>query len=122
MSSIILCNLSDANQCINEVRLEWIYAILESLGISAEIYASDLKVYREKMAEEGIEVDLVTNGDVNVYKQTWHEDKNESGWLPSRKENLIAQWKEPARVIKVDGKETYYEIHLDEWSILNTRK
>ena len=122
MSSIILCNLSDANQCINDARLEWIYDILEFLGIPKEIYISDLKVYREKMAENGIEVDLVTNGDVNVYKQAWHEDKNESGWLPSKKENLIGQWKEPERIIKVNGKETYYEIHLDEWSILNTRK
>src|SRR5271169_6244179 len=100
MASIILCNLSDANQCINEAKLQWIYTILDALGVPETTYTSDLKIYREKMAEIGIEVELMTNGDVNVYKQTWYDDKGKSGWLPSRKENLIAQWKEPTRIIK----------------------
>lgn len=125
MTTTILCNLSDAIQCTKEARLQWICNILDSLGVPEEVYTSDMKAYRGKMAEMGIEVELVTNGDVNVYKQTWYtnkDDKDIGGWLPSKKENLVAQWKEPTRVMKIDGLEAYYELHLDEWSMLNTRK
>ena len=124
MSSIILCNLSDANQYINEAKLQWVCNVLQNLGVPEEVYTSDIDAYRQTMSKMGIEVEIVTNGGVNIYKQTWHEGKNgeESGWLPVKEENLIAQWKEPTRIIKVEGQETFYEIHLNEWSILKTRQ
>ena len=124
MSSIILCNLSDANQYINEAKLQWVCNVLQNLGVPEEVYTSDIDAYRQTMSKMGIEVEIVTNGGVNIYKQTWHEGKNgeERGWVPVKEENLIAQWKEPTRIIKVEGQETFYEIHLNEWSILKTRQ
>jgi len=125
MSDVILCDLSDANNVINEERLFWVNEILDALGVPEEVYDVDtIDEYRAMMDELGIEVELSTNGDVDIYKKEWHESEveEESGWLPVEKEHLVAQWREPVRVKKVEGKSVYYEIHLNEWSILNMRQ
>lgn len=125
MSYTILCNISDANIIIEEEKMRWIYEILEALRVPEEVYnCKNIDEYREKMEEMGIEVILVTNGNVNVYKKAWHEGPTpeQCGWLPATNEHLVAQWKEPEYVMKLEGKDAYYEIHLNEWSILNMRQ
>ncbi|KKL28686.1 hypothetical protein LCGC14_2372650 [marine sediment metagenome] len=125
MTEIILCNLSDANKIINEERLYWVNEVLDALSVPEETYdVSTIDEYRANMDELGIEVELRTSGDVDVYKKEWHEGETEesSGWLPPTKEHLVAQWREPTRIRKVEGKDVYYELHLNEWSILNMRK
>lgn len=124
MSGVILCNLSDIRQLINEERQYWLFDLLDALGVPDEVYdAGSIDEYRESMDELGIEIILKTSGDVDVYKKQWYEEDNEEncGWLPVTKDHLVGQWKEPKRIRKVDGKEVYYEVHLNEWSILRMR-
>jgi len=125
MSSVILCNISDAHNVIEEEKMHWIYDVLGALGVPEEVYDyKTIDEYRERMEEMGIEVILVTNGNINVYKKAWHEGPTPErcGWLPALDEHLVAQWKEPERIMKLEGKDAYYEIHLNEWSILNMRQ
>jgi hypothetical protein len=124
MSDVILCNISDANEVVEEARLEWIYSVLDALNVPEDVLDfEDIREYRYNMEEFGIEVELMTNGNVNVYKKQWHDGEYEeySGWLPTTEDHLVAQWKTPKYVRKAEGKDVYYEIHLNEWSILNMR-
>lgn len=118
MQSIILCNISDAKSVIDEERLSWIIDILSLFVPKESLNTKNIDEFREKMDELGIEIDLHTNGDVDVYKKTWFngETPEKSGWLPSSKHNLIAQWKEPKYTKKIEGSDVYYEICLNEWS------
>lgn len=124
MGNIILCNLSDVVQVVSEERLNWIYSVLNALNVPEEVLDfSDIRDFRYNMEELGIEIELDSNGCVNVYKKVWHRGNTEedSGWLPFSKDHLVGQWKEPNYVKKIDGKDVYYEIHTNEWSILNMR-
>lgn len=119
MSDIILCNISDINETIAEARMDWINDVFDTLGIPDEVFeVSDIKDYRMNMEDLGIEIISYSNGDVNVYKKAWHENGDFSGWLPPKEEHLVAQWKMPERVMRLDiDRSMYYEIHLNEWSI-----
>ena len=126
MSDMILCNLSDANKVIEEARNEWIKDVLDSLGVSEEILQlTDIRQFRHEVANGlGIEVELKANGEVDVYKKRWNDSYLEElqGWLPTKKEHLVAQWKEPKRVRRVENKDVYYEIHLNEWTAIRGSK
>ena len=125
MSNVILCNLSDANSVIEEEKLYWISEVLDALGVPEEVFdVTDIRDFRFEMEELGIEVELHFDGEVDVYKKQWHQGPTEeaSGWLPVKSDHLVAQWKEPTYVKKIEGKEVYYEIHLNEWSILKLRQ
>jgi len=127
MDNVVLCNLSDAPQVIKEEKHLWIRNVLMGLGLSEEMLdnsSKDVDKYRHLMGEEGIEIETNSNGDVNIYKMQWHEGTTEStsDWLPPVKEHLVGQWKEPTYIKKIDGKDVYYELHLNEWSILNMRR
>ncbi|MFA5023360.1 MAG: hypothetical protein WC523_00185 [Patescibacteria group bacterium] len=124
MQKIILCNLSDSVSVLNEERLAWINNILEDLKIAREILnLKNIDEFRNEMEMLGIEIELDTANNVNVYKKTWHNGKTpeQSGWLPAKKENLIAQWKTPSYIKKIEGNNVYYEIHLNEWSIVRKK-
>lgn len=126
MGDIILCNISDANSSIEEARLYWTYEVLTALGVPDEILfeTKDIRDFRYKMEGLGIEVVLKNNEEVDIFKKQWREGVSEeySGWLEPTEEHLVAQWKKPDRVRKVEGKDVYYEIHLNKWSMFNTRK
>lgn len=122
MANVILCNLSDAQEVIKEERLYWINEVLDALGVPDEVFeASDISDFRYEMEGLGIEVELHSNGNVDVYKKQWHTGPTEetSGWLPATKDHLVAQWKEPTYVRRKEGREVYYELHINEWSILS---
>ena len=124
MSNIILCNISDAKKTIDEERLHWVLAVLEAMGVPDKVFeATDIRDFRYDMETLGIEVELHSEGNVNIYKKQWLEGPTEelSDWLPVTEEHLVAQWKKPTYVKKVEGKDAHYEIHLDEWSALNMR-
>lgn len=125
MSDVILCNLSDSRKSIEEERLYWISDVLDALGVPDEVFdATDIRDFRYDMEGFGIEIELCTDGCVNVYKKQWHEGRTEkdSDWLPATEDHLVAQWKEPTYIKKVEGNEVYYELHINEWSILNMRQ
>lgn len=123
MADIILCNLSDANEIINEARLDWINDVFDTLQIPEDVFnVADIREYRLNMNDLGIEVLLHANGDVDVYKKIWHETRYNAGWLPVSEEQLVAQWKTPKRTMRVQGKNLYYEIQLNEWAITNFKK
>lgn len=129
VAGTILCNLSDANETIKEVRDEWIIEVLLALGISEETIElgfedQERDDYLYEMNELGISVELNSNGEINVYKKVWFEGNTEetSGWLPPTEQHLVAQWKIPERVRKVEGNEVYYELRLREWSIAKMRE
>ena len=124
MSDTILCNLSDANKITEELRFEWINDILDALEIPDEVFdASDINDYRAEMEELGINIVLYATGEVVVYKKVWIDGETEeaSGWLPPKEEHIVAKWENPTRVRRIEGNETYYELHLNEWSIANMR-
>jgi hypothetical protein len=125
MSSIVLCNLSDAVSVIAEEREQWTLGVLASLGVSEDLVgAANIDEFREGMEQLGIEVIESSAGKINIYKKVWHDGESEelSGWLPATDKNLVAQWDEPKYIKKIEGKDVYYEIHLNEWSILKTRR
>jgi hypothetical protein len=126
MSDVILCDISDANDLIKEARLDWTNLILFNLGVPEDIILTqDVKLLRHEISNNyGIEVDLLSNGTVNIYKKQWNDSKIEElqGWLPLKKEHMVAQWKEPKRIKKIENKKIYYEIHINEWSFVNMRK
>ena len=120
MAKVILCNLSDVNKVVEEERLYWVFDVLETLNVPDSIFdATDIRDFRYDMEELGIEVNLCSNGDVNVHKKHWYNGPTDdtSGWLPPTDDHLVAQWKEPKYIKKIEGTEVYYEIHLNEWSI-----
>ena len=121
MTSSILCNLSDANALIIQARDEWLDEVFINLGVPDEVKAhvENVQAYRMEMYALGIEADLKANGEINVYKKRWHtgETEEQSGWLDASDQDLVAQWKTPERIRRVEGKSVYYEIKLNEWSI-----
>ena len=124
-----LCNLSDANKTIKEIRDEWIIEILLALGISEEIIELGFEDqgrddYMYEMNELGISVELHSNGEVDVYKKVWIDGETEetSGWLPPTQQHIVAQWKIPEKIRRIDGNEVYYELRPREWSVTNMRK
>ena len=124
MASIVLCNISDVVSVIAEEKTKWVHSILEALGVQEDTFKlTNIDEYRNKMEDMGIEVIYYTGGNINIYKKVWHEAKTQegSGWLPPTDENLVAQWREPEYVKKIEGNEAYYEVHTKEWSILNMR-
>jgi hypothetical protein len=123
MSNVILCNLSDAQKIIEEERLYWVNEVLDALGVPEETYnVSTIEEFRINMDTIGVDVELGSGGEVKVYKLEWHEDGLQEGWLPRTNDHLVAHWKEPRRVRRIDGINVYYEIHLNEWSVLNMRE
>ena len=129
VAEIILCNLSDANETIEEARDEWIIDVLLALDVpeeTVELGFDDVgrDDYIYEMDNLGILIELYSNGEVDVYKKVWFNGKTEeaSGWLPPTKQHLVAQWKTPEKVRRIDGDEVYYELHLKEWSVSNMRK
>lgn len=126
MGAIILCNLSDANQIISETKEAWVNEILLGLGVGEEVIeeaSKNIRRFRYYMEDLGIEVDHKSNGEIDIFKKKWHEDPNpeKCGWLPTKKEHLVAQWKEPTKIRKVEGKDVFYEIHLNNWSMIGSR-
>ncbi len=99
---------------------------MANLGVSEEVFnIKDSREFRYVVSNElGIEVELKSNGEVDIYKKQWNNSHIEElqGWLPIKKENLVAQWKEPKRIRKVEGKDVFYEIHINEWSFSNVRR
>ena len=130
VAETILCNRSDANTVILEARDEWIIEVLMELAVPEEVIESGFEDKSADSREEyiigmndlGISVDLFSNGEVNVYKRVWFTDEyGNEGWLPISDKQIVAQWKKPERILKADGRDIYYEIHLDQWSIKNMR-
>ena len=124
LTEIVLCNLSDTEQTISDLRQDWTIETLINLGVPEEVLDfDDIDKFRMDMSNLGIDVILFTTGDVNIYKKTWHEDKHEerSGWLPNSERNLVAQWKRPKRIKKVEGRKAYYELHLNKWAAKGKR-
>ena len=118
MSTIIQCNLSDVQSVINDARVEWVFDVLGALNISEDVLnEKNIDNYRSKMEGLGIEVVYSTSGQVDIYKKTRIKKGEDELWLPVKKENLIAQWKEPRYAKKIDANGVYYEIHLNEWSM-----
>lgn len=121
MSDVILCNISDANNIIEETRIEWVNEVFDTLNIPDEIFdVKDIQEYRMKMNDLGMDIIMYANGEVDIYRKVWYENATEAGWLPVKEEHLVAQWKTPERIMRVDTKgNMYYEIHIKAWSIKN---
>ena len=127
MSEIILCDIADALEVIADARDEWVISAMIALKISEDViemgfgYSTDYDDFRYHMNEEGIEINIGSSGEVDIYKKVWvdGETENSSGWLPTQKEHLVGQWETPERVRKIskDRKEVYYELHLKEWHL-----
>lgn len=118
MSNIVLCNLSDVNSTIEEVRDEWIVDVLTGIGVSEEDFNLPYDQYCDALSELGLVVRKSTGGTVSVYKLSWHEEDHCQGFLNPTKNNLIAQWKNPKRVKRIENNDVYYELHFDCWSFV----
>jgi len=124
MSEVILCNLSDSVSILEQKRKEWVCDISQALGYGeTDLDFNDVSSFRSELNRIGVHIELKSSGEeIDVYKCEWREDKNESGWLPISKKHLIAQWKKPKYIRKRDEKGMYYELHINEWSMLKSRK
>jgi len=123
MSGIILCNISDSNQILLEKRIEWVYNVLDLLEIPQEISRSqNIFDFRGQLNQYGIYIETKHGGEeIDIYKCPWYGSQEEGGWLPLSKKYLIAQWKLPKYIRKIENKDVYYELHLNEWSMLRKK-
>lgn len=122
MEDTILCNLSDANDLIEEAKIQWIREVLESLNVSEEtIEEDDVVKFRSDMEEYGIEVVTYSDGIINIYKKAWFDDGHNQGWLPVEQKNLVAQWKIPEKIKHVEDGSVYYEIQLKAWNVFERK-
>lgn len=129
VAKTILCNISDANDTIEEVRDEWVIEVLLALDVPEDIVElgfddTGWNDYVYEMNDLGLTVELYSNGEVDIYKKVWFQGASEedSGWAPPKKQHLVAQWKIPEKVRRIDKGEVYYELRLREWSVANVRK
>lgn len=121
MSEVVLCNTSDANSVLNDLRRSWVYDVMSGLGIEAD-ETTDIIEARGALAGIGVHIDLKSGGEeIDVFKCEWHGTEESGGWLPPNKKHLIAQWKQPKYIKRIDGKEVYYELHLDKWSMISMK-
>jgi hypothetical protein len=121
MGEVVLCNTSDANEVLRDLRKAWVYDLLSALGIEADDTTDQIEA-RGVLSGLGIRIDLRSNGEeIDVYKCEWRGSEDSGGWLPPQKKHLIAQWKRPKYVRRVDGKDLYYELHLDKWSMVSVK-
>lgn len=120
MSDILLCDLSDAPKILADRRKEWVCSILSALGLEEnKIQIEDLFELRNYLNQFGIHVALKSAGEeVDIYKREWLGDEKTGGWLPLNDKYLVAQWKRPKYVRRIDGNSLYYELHLNEWSLI----
>ena len=122
VADTILCNRSDANEIIAEARDEWIISVLIDLGVPENVieegFDDESVVAREEyinsMNDLGLAIELYSNGEVDIFKRVWYTDERDE-------KQIIAQWKTPERILKVDGRDLYYEIHLNKWSTKGMR-
>lgn len=125
MADVILCNISDANIVVEEEKNYWVQDVLLSLGVPEGVIVSvhDIDEYLYQMHQYGIEVEYKTNGEVLIYKKAMYKspEGEEIGWLNPTKDHLVAQWKPPRFVRKVEGKDVFYEVHLNKWSSFSMR-
>lgn len=119
MGKTILCNLSDANQILKNARREWTYDVLQKLGVPEEINeTTDIFEFRGALSGLGIYIETKSGGEeIDIYKCRWTGDEERGGWLPISKKYLVAQWKQPKFIRKIENNRTYYELQLDEWSM-----
>lgn len=124
MSEVILCNISDANKILQEKRKEWVYNILELLEIPSEITnCPNVFRFRGGLGQYGLYIETKSGGEeIDVYKREWRGDQETGDWLPLASKYLIAQWKRPKYIRRVEGEDIYYELHLNEWSMVRARK
>jgi hypothetical protein len=123
MSDVLLCDISDANQILQDQRKAWVLNILELLEIPEEIInCHNIDQLRGGLNHFGIHIETLSGGEeINIYRREWYGDQNSGGWLPPEPKHLIAQWKRPKYIRKVEGEDVYYELHLNEWSMLRTK-
>lgn len=126
MNQKILCNLSDANEVIIELRDQWTIEALLGLGVPEETIEagysespSDYDRYLAEMNELGIDIDYnEKTHEVNIYKKALVKDPitGETDWAEPGKEHLVGQFKiKKTRYREADGS-LYYEIEPEEWS------
>jgi hypothetical protein len=123
MSEVILCNISDANQILQEKRKEWVYNILELLEVPQEIISCrNISQFRGGLSQLGLHVETKSGGEeVDIYKLEWYGDESREGWLPINSKYLIAQWKRPKYIRRVEGEDVYYELQINEWSMVRKK-
>lgn len=130
VAETILCDLSDANSIIKEIKNEWIVEVLSGLGIAEDIIelglSGNYEEYISAMNELGISIELFSGGEINIYKKVWFDGVSEdsSGWLPVSDKHLIAQWKRPEKIRRVENStgKLHYEIHFKQWSVPSIKK
>lgn len=103
MSNIILANRGDEQKIVAEEKEEWVYQVLLALGIDEKILTElDNKDIVDFLNTVGIEIfDNLGEESVKIVKNN----------------KTVAEWKQPKFILKKDGKEYYYEIHLNEWAL-----
>lgn len=103
MSNVILANRGDEQKVIAEEKEEWIYQVLVALGVKEEfLIESNNEQVVDYLNTLYIEV-FDNRGDESV--EIWKNGK------------VIAEWKQPKLIMKKEGEDIYYEIHLSEWAL-----
>lgn len=99
MSEIILANIEDVTDIVEEEKQNWIFKVLVALGAEEEALKND--DYRIYLMSLQLEVwSNLSDGTVDIFREG----------------KMVGQWK-PPKLIKRKDKESYYEIHLNEWAL-----
>lgn len=122
MSDIILCNVSDRFEILKEKRTEWVYKVLDGLNLPEDIEKyNNYTEFRNILNIHGIFIENKSGGEeIDIYKLKWSDDDG-GGWLPLNDKYLIAQWKKPKYIKRIEGKDVYYELHINEWSMIKLK-
>ena len=101
MALTILSNKGEEQEAIMEARQEWLIDVLLAFSVPEEAFDLEDDEIRQYMQTAGIEVWYHHDGSVSV----------------ERNGKLVAEWKSPEFTLIKEGKELYYEIHVQEWAL-----
>ena len=104
MSKVILADIEDYQKIIAEEKEEWIYQVLVALGIPEELIV-------DSSNEEVL--DYITANNIEIFDHVAEESVE-----ILREGKVVAEWKAPKLVRKIDDKGThYYEVSINEWAL-----
>lgn len=118
-NTIILADKQDEANIVEEERHEWLLKVLVALGANLDIIKNNTLEAKNHISSIGLDVILKSDGEIDIYRYEYDKALNEDGnvTMVEKGNYLVAQWLKPKYILRVDGNEKFYEIHIKEWSL-----
>lgn len=110
---IILADRTDELPAVEEERQAWLQKVLVALGADKDIIKDNTIGAKNHIESLGLDV-VLKRDEIDIFRYEFEEI---DGRFVEKDKYLVAQWFEPKFILKTDGKDKYYEIHIDEWAL-----